>query len=267
MATVPISLAHLSALALHPLVLVDVAAQAGFDAVDLRLAPATATDRSYGDSERLALARQLRSRLADNGLVAWSVEIIRIREPFAPADFASLMEAAALIGARRLKVVSDESDPQRTADHLAGLAGMAAQHGLMVDLEFMVFTGVRSLGDALAVVQSSGSANVQVLIDALHWMRSAGTLEQVRAAPAHCLGYLEWCDGPLLGPTDLQGLLHEARADRLPPGEGSFPLQDLLRAVPHAATISLEVPQREGAEPLTRCRHLARAARAVLAAT
>ena len=266
MATVPISLAHLSALALHPLALVDVAAQAGFDAVDLRLAPATATDRRYGDGERLSLARELRTRMADQGVATWSVEIVRIREPFAARDFTGLMEAAALIGARRLKVVSDETDPRRTADHLAGLAELAAQHGLMVDLEFMVFSGVRSLGEALAVVEASGSAQVQVLIDALHWMRSAGTLEQVRAAPAQCLGYLEWCDGPLDGPTDLEGLLREARGDRLPPGEGRFPLQDLLRCVPHAAMISLEVPQRDSTDPLTRCRHLARTARALLSA-
>ena len=52
-----ISLAHLSLIAYPPDGLVALAADAGFGHVDLRLSPATSTDRVYGDDERMRLCR------------------------------------------------------------------------------------------------------------------------------------------------------------------------------------------------------------------
>jgi sugar phosphate isomerase/epimerase len=51
------------------------------------------------------------------------------------------------------------------------------------------------------------------------------------------------CDAPAERPTTLEGLLHQARAERLLPGEGGLDLRGILRAVPGDTPISIEIPQ------------------------
>jgi sugar phosphate isomerase/epimerase len=256
-----LSLAHLSLIASPPEELIRIAGEAGFDLVDLRLSPATPTDRTYGDQERMALSRALLPVLRDAGLRVWDVEIIRINSQTHPEHHLPLMEAAALLGARRLKIVCDSFDPVLAADILARLCRLAAPFDLTLDLEYMVFSGVRSLPSALAIVEASGAPNLQVLVDALHWVRAGGTAAELRAAPR--LGYVQLCDGPLLGPSGHDALIQEARTERLPPGEGEFPLDDLLDAMPPDCVASLEVPLPVGGEPHAHARRLLQSARAL----
>jgi sugar phosphate isomerase/epimerase len=251
-----ISLAHLSLIASPPEELVAIAAEAGFSSVDLRLAPATQTDRVYGDSERLQLCRALLPRLADTGLKVWDVEIIRIGDRTRPEDYVPLMEAAALLGARRLKAVCDSEDQSLAADVLARLAELAAPFGLILDLEYMVFSGVKSLGAALAVTQVANQPNLQVLVDALHWVRAGDTAADLRAAPAGRIGYAQLCDGPKLNPVGREALIAEARTRRLPLGEGEFPLRALLAAMPPNCPVSIEVPLQPSMDPLQHARRL-----------
>ena len=259
-----ISLAHLSLIACPPERLVAVAAEAGFDSVDLRLAPATPTDRVYGDSERLQFCRALRPRLADTGLKVWDVEIIRLNDHTRPQDHVPLMEAAGMLGARRLKVVCDCEDQGLIAALLARLAELAAPFDLTVDLEYMIFSGIKSLAAALAVTQAASQSNLQVLVDALHWMRAGDTIADLHAAPPDRIGYAQLCDGPKLGPTGRDALIAEARTHRLPPGEGEFPLRALLDAMPSGAPVSIEVPLPPGEDPLRHARRLLAATQAVL---
>ena len=256
-----ISLAHLSLIACPPDRLVSLAAEAGFDMVDLRLSPATPTDRVYGDDERMHLCRALLPLLRQTGVKVWDVEIIRINERTRPEDHLPLMEAAGLLGARRLKAVCDCQDPALSAALLARLADLAAPFGLTVDLEYMIFSGVKSLRAALAIVEEAGQPNLQVLVDALHWMRAGDTLADIRAAPPGRLGYVQLCDGPALGPSGREALITEARTRRLPPGEGEFPLHALLGAMPAGCPVSIEVPMPSGENALRHARRLLAAAR------
>jgi sugar phosphate isomerase/epimerase len=259
-----LSLAHLSLIATPPRQLIEIAGRSGFDLVDLRLSPATPTDRVYGDSERIALCRQLLPVLGDNGLGVWDVEIIRIGEETQAGDHLPLMEAAAVLGARRLKIVCDSADHGLAAETLARLCQLAAPFGLTLDLEYMVFSGIRTLDDALAMVARAAQPNLQVLVDALHWVRAGGTVQALRAAPPGRLGYVQLCDGPLRGPQGRDALIQEARTSRLAPGDGEFPLDDLLDAMPPGCVASLEVPLPLGCEAQAHARHLFEAARALL---
>jgi sugar phosphate isomerase/epimerase len=256
-----LSLAHLSLIAMAPQQLIQIAGEAGFDLVDLRLSPATPSDRAYGDDERLALCRELLPILRDTDLRVWDVEIIRISAQTRPEQHLPLMEAAALLGARRLKLVCDSSDHGLTADLLGRLCQLAAPFGLTLDLEYMIFSGVKSLSAALGIVAASAQPNLQVLVDALHWIRAGDTADELRAAGR--LGYVQLCDGPLRGPAGNEALIQEARTHRLAPGEGEFPLDDLLEAMPRDCVASLEVPLPVGAEPRAHARRLLDAARAL----
>lgn len=259
-----LSLAHLSLLALPPAELIRAGREAGFDLVDLRLAPATPTDRIYDGDALKALSRSLPPRLRDTGLGVWDVEIIRLNERTRPEDYLPLMETAAALGARRIKLVCDSTDHSRAADIMGRLCDLAAPFGLMLDLEYMIFSGVKSLAAALNLVACADRPNLNVLVDALHWVRAGDGAHLKTADPAR-LGYVQLCDGPLHGPGDRQALIQEARTHRLAPGDGEFPLGDLLAAMPAGCIASVEVPLPPDRAPLAHARYLARAARAVLA--
>lgn len=261
----PLSLAHLSLIASPPEDMIRIAAQAGFDLVDLRLSPATPADRVYDDRERLALCRALLPLLRDNGLAVWDVEIIRLGDTTRPESHLPLMEAAALLGARRMKVVCDTGDHARAAILLARLAELAAPFGLTLDLEYMIFSGVKSLDAALAVRAEAAQSNLQVLVDALHWMRAGEDLAGIASAPVGALGYVQLCDGPCQAPVGREALIHEARNDRLAPGDGEFPLTQLLDAMPKACIASIEVPMPPGGDPLAHAKRLHDSARRLTA--
>lgn len=261
----PLSLAHLSLIATPPERLVDIAARAGFDLVDLRLSPATPTDRAYTAGERIQLCRALLPMLRDNGIGVWDVEIIRLDDQTQPQEHLPLMEAAAMLGARRIKLVCDSQDHSRAADLLAGLCDLAQPLELVLDLEYMVFSGVRSLKSAIRLVAATGAPNLKVLVDALHWMRAGDTAADLRAADPARLGYLQLCDGPLQSPGDRDALIREARTNRLVPGDGDFPLGALLDAMPAACVASFEVPLPPGCEPQSHARNLLEGARRLTA--
>jgi sugar phosphate isomerase/epimerase len=68
------------------------------------------------------------------------------------------------------------------------------------------------------------------------------------------------CDAPAGKPTTIEGLLHTARAERLPPGEGRIDIAPILKAMPGGTQIALEVPMQqmaglEGAEAVARHVH------------
>ena len=258
------SLAHLSLIDSPPDEMVRIAAAAGFDLVDLRLAPATPTDRVYDNVTLAALARALAPMVRDAGLKVWDVEIIRLNDRTRPQDYLPLMEAAAHLGASRMKLVCDAEDPARASGLLSEFARTAAPFGLTLDLEYMVFSGVKTLNAALAVVKAADAANLKVLVDALHWARAGA--EDIRAADPALLGYVQLCDAPATAPVGRDGLIAEARTHRLPPGEGALTLGALLEAMPQDCTASLEVPPLPGHDPLAHARTLLAAARSVCAA-
>lgn len=193
----PLSLAHLSLIDHSPEQLIRTAGEAGFDLVDLRLAPATPMDRVYNADALAALCRALKPILCDTGLRIWDVEIIRLNDQTRAEDYLPLMETAAELGARRIKLVCDSADHAWIAAIISQLCDLAAPFGLMLDLEYMIFSGVKSLGAAVALAKTCARPNLRVLVDALHWVRAGDALKT--ADPAW-LGYVQLCDGPLQGP-------------------------------------------------------------------
>jgi hypothetical protein len=55
---------------------------------------------------------------------------------------------------------------------------------------------------------------------------------------------MQLCDAPAARPTDTETLLHQARAERLMPGDGGLDLAGILRAVPRDVPLSLEIPMQ-----------------------
>lgn len=226
-----LSLAAATAPAASRLELIHNAAAATFDAVGLRfdLYPPTRAE-----------IRSLRSALELTGLTLLDAEVVRIGTHDA-STIAGVIEAAGELGAQYLLAVSDIDDDSATGAALAELSEQASVVGMRVVVEFMRFTGIRTLQHAYEIVEATGDPSIGVLVDPLHLARSGGHPSQLAAVDHSRLAYVQLCDAPAQAPAGgLDGLIEEARHSRLLPGSGALPLDELLQAVP-LVPISVEV--------------------------
>jgi len=211
--------------------LIHNAAAATFDAVGLRLDL---------DPPTRAELRSLRSALDSTGLALLDVEVVRIGTHDA-ATIAGVIEAAAELGARHILVVSDLDDDRATTAALAELSEQACAAGVRVVVEFMRFTGIRTVQQAFDVVEATADPSIGVLVDPLHLARSGGHPTQLATLDPSRFAYVQLCDAPIHAPSGgLEALIEEARHSRLLPGSGELPLDELLQAVP-LVPISVEV--------------------------
>lgn len=253
-ADVPLSMAHLCELDTPPADLIEIAAKAGLASVGLRLHPAAAGGISYplsGASEQAEVRRQI----ATTGVGVEYIELISITEATRATDYRAMLETGAAIGATRLAVGSDTSNHAVAAEKLAAICDLAQPFGMAVDLEFMPFRGIRSLADAISVVEKCGRSNAHILVDALHIRRSGTTIEDLRRLNPRHVGTYQICDAPLAAPTDL---VAEARTRRLIPGQGELAIFDQLDALPAGTGIGVEVPMAPLFPGLTPAERLAR---------
>ena len=163
-------------------------------------------------------------------------------------------------------VAGNDPDEARLVDNLGRLAGIAAAHGLGIAFEFMPFTQVRSLAQALRIKDQVAAPNLRLLIDALHVSRSGADMRALPKLGSDVVGYVHLCDAPAELPPP-EGLRDEARLDRFDPGEGALPLDDFLDAMPDDVPIGVEAPCRAYAHlpPVERGRRAGEATRAFLA--
>ncbi len=247
-----LALAAGSLLDVDPFRLVEIAAQAGFDAIGIRPAPDL-----LADARRLD---ELRRRIDDVGIRVNEVEVLRIGSSAAEPD--PLIAAANVLGARAVLIVSDIRDVTETVDALGDLSDRCRDAGVIAALEYMGWTTPARPADAVEMARATGSI---VVVDVLHHHRVGAAPGDLAAiVESGTFGWLQLCDGPAKAPEDL---LHEARHDRLMPGGGELPLSELLDALDDDALISVEVQSdRLAADhaPDERARRLERAARSVL---
>ncbi|MGH8851522.1 MAG: sugar phosphate isomerase/epimerase family protein [Casimicrobiaceae bacterium] len=258
-----LSLAALTVIELAPPEMVSVAAAAGYQHVGLRLIPATPDDRSYAVIGDTPMVREIKVRLADTGLSVLDVEVFRLRPDTDVQAFLPAIETAAALGARHLLTTGQDPDSRRLRDRFAQLCDVAAAFGLTADLEFMPWTEISGLDEALRLLADANRANAGLVIDSLHFDRAAARLQDLAAVPPRCLHFMQLCDAPAARPKTTEELIFQARSARLVPGRGELALIGLLRSLPADLPISLEVPD---AAAIGRVPALERA-RAAIAAT
>jgi len=190
-----------------------------------------------GEKMPEALAREL---LASNGLEISAFQLLRDFEG-APDHLRSerLIEAEKLmsqmtgLGARTLLLCANtseecSSDPRVIAADLRMLADMAAERGLSVALEPLVWSKkLNRYEDALACVLALDHRALGLMVDSFHWFWAGTPIEFARQIPpSKYLGMqvcnVERCDLPPL---------QVARHHRLFPCEGIWPISDLIREV------------------------------------
>lgn len=240
----PLSLAALTVLELPPLEMVACAADAGYSHIGLRLLPATAEEPVYPVIGDTPMVRDIARRLASTGVQVLDIEILRLKPTTVVTDYLPVLETGARLGARHVLVAGNDADESRLAKNFAALAALASPLRLTLCIEPMPWTDVRDVPSALRMIEKSHVKNAGVLIDAIHFDRAGHTPHDLANIPASRLPYVQLCDAPRMRPRDTETLLHQARAERLMPGDGGLDLAGLLRALPKAIPVSLEVPMR-----------------------
>jgi sugar phosphate isomerase/epimerase len=261
------SLAHLTALSLPPPALIRAAADAGYQSVGLRLLQVAPDTPFYPLMTDPPLLRETRAALADTGLTVHDIEFVRITPDIDVAALEPFLTVGAELGANWVVASPYDPDPARLADRFAALCDLAARCHLGVALEFFPWTDVRSAGAANAIAEATGRANAAILIDTLHFDRCGNVPTDLDAIPIARLPFIHVCDAPAERPTSLEGWLHHARAERLPPGEGDIEIKGVVDHMPPDIPIALEVPMTaftQAAGPEAVIRRVIDAARAAL---
>jgi sugar phosphate isomerase/epimerase len=240
--------------------MVRVAARIGYRAVGLRLIAVTDDSPGYPIMDDATMMRETRAVLADTGLRLSDIEFVKITPDIDVAALEPFIAAGASLGARHVITGPYDHDHARLSDNLAAIASLAGRYGLSALLEFFPWTTVPDLETAARIVGAAACPNAGILVDTLHFDRSDSSPSQIGSIPPHWLPMIHLCDAPAGKPTTTEGLLHTARAERLPPGEGAIDIAPILRAMPGDAQIALEVPMQqltrsEGPEAVARHVH------------
>lgn len=221
------------------------ASAAGFASVSL-WGRDIAAARSEGHTDA-----DLRSMLADHGLrvaevdPAWwwlpgaadvhidpsfdTEEVFRFGED-------ELLAMAEAVGARSLNAVDvfgGSWGTEEAAEAFARLCTRAAEHGLLVHIEWLPWSRIPDLASARAIVDGAGSSNGGLNIDAWHLVRADVGLDELATVPGEQILGIQLDDGPSAAEADLvEATLHE----RLLPGTGQFDLTGLLRTLRASGT-------------------------------
>jgi sugar phosphate isomerase/epimerase len=229
----------------------------------------------------------LRAHLADHGLAvaeldpAWwwtpgdvdvaSLVAIDDMEVFRYGE-AEMFAIADAVGARSVNaadVLGGRWGVDDAAEAFAGLCDRAAEHGLLVHLEFLPWSRIADLATAWEVVRRAGRPNGGVALDAWHWFRSdtPSDVTTLRGIPGDKVLAVQLDDAPAeREPKLMSATLHE----RLLPGEGAIDLTTMLgtlRYIGAAAPIGVEVfsDPLHALGPFEAAHRAADASRAVLA--
>ena len=214
-----------------PCAFVEVAAQAGWEATGVWFDPLTWTDKT---------TKEVGKRVDDADLTVVDMEVIRMGPKGDCGE--RLVEAAASLGAMNILTVSSFDSIEATAERLNELCALALPSNIRVCIEFMRFTSVRTLADAIGVVQLVDHENVGILVDLIHVFRSGTTYNEIREADAGLFPYAQWCDAseePRGWST--KELILDAVDDREIPGEGDMPINEFELLFDISVPFSVEV--------------------------
>ncbi len=247
---------------LPPAEMIRVAADAGYSGVSVWVQPPALPGGVLATPE---MAADIERAIGETGVTVGNLEVFNLNTEAPIAEFAPALEFGASLGARTATCIDFGSPRADIAERLSGFHALATGRGLEVLIEPISMGVTRTLQDGLELIDAA-NVDAGLVVDCVHLVRTGcGAIDIANADPRR-IAYVQLCDGVANLPDDQIG--REASEERLYPGEGEFPLVEILRAVPPSATLGVEVPSRSrrerGESPLQRARGAFSAASHVL---
>jgi sugar phosphate isomerase/epimerase len=113
-------------------------------------------------------------------------------------------------------------------ERFADLCDRAAEHGLLVALEFLPWSGIPDVATAWRIVDGAGRANGGLLVDTWHHLRGVADEAALRAVPGGRVFVVQVSDAP----ADPEGpYMEDTMLRRRLPGEGDLDLVGFLRTL------------------------------------
>ncbi|MFC6619988.1 sugar phosphate isomerase/epimerase family protein [Novosphingobium panipatense] len=245
----PFGLDQQTVLGLDPVAHVGLAADLGCRTVTLGLARNAGGENPHryppwSLREDAVLVRETKAALRDGGVVIAVGTGCDISQQIDASQRAADMDMFAELGAVRVSASDMGAERERAFDQFGALAEMAAARGMELCIAFSPVLTMRSLPDALQVIARIGAQGgpgsaTTVLIDAMHFFRSGGTVQQVAELDPALIGHVQLCDVPLRGTGDYMA---ESTSGRMIPGQGELPLREFVEALPRGQVLGLDVP-------------------------
>ncbi len=216
-----------------PLQLVRAAASAGFDFGGMWMEPAEWTDRTTAE---------VRRALDGEGLALLDIEVVWLKPGPPDPEHRRIVAVGAELGARNVLCVSSDPDAGATRDKLADLAELGERLGIRVNLEFGLFTEVKTIAAASAILSAIKSPAIGLLVDSLHLQRSGGSPSDIAAIPPEWLSYVQLCDAPrnFAYLDDPDAIIAEAIDGRMAMGTGGLPLAQTVKLLPDGLPVAIE---------------------------
>ena len=238
----PFSLAHLTMLSLPPPQLIETAARAGYRFVSLRPIPVGAPNEPlYPLGTDRALLARTKAALTATGVGLLDIEVARIIKEVTPRSYLQALEAAAELGGRHVLSSAWCDDRPYILDFFSELCALAEPFGLTVDLEFVTWSGVRTLDEAVDIVREARRPNAGIVVDTLHFDRCHAELEKLSSLPREWFHFAQISDAPASYSTEREELIRIGRAERLYLGEGGIDVASILGRLPQVP-LSIEIP-------------------------
>lgn len=220
--------------------LVDIAAAAGYDAV----APWSMAMSDKGTMTTLpdsAKIREMAARLRETGIRLAAGDGFALLPGHDIEAYKTSAEVMAELGASNIVVLPFDDDEARSFDGFCKLSEHAGKLGMGVALEFLPTSQVKTLDDAVAYVSRTGMSHVGLQVDFFHVMNGAGSVAGLASIDPALIRCAQVSDGKL-GLSSEQ-YAHAMMADRSVPGEGEFPLNELLAILPADINVGIEIPR------------------------
>ena len=228
---------------------IKIAKEAGYDFVSLRTIPMHLPgEPSFLPQDDPKLFADIQAALKEYDMPLMDIELARIRKDLDINEYKPAFEAAAKLGATDVLGSVWTRDVKWYTETAGKVADMAKEFGLMFNIEFLPWAGVRNLQEDITLIDNLYRDNVFVMVDTLHAGRAGVTGAELARTPRKYFRFIHLCDGPA-GPDgdpvldnikdDL--MLFTAREGRMYPGEGVMAIADMVKAMPNIP-LSIELP-------------------------
>lgn len=253
------SLAYLTIPNTPPVEQIEIAAQCGYEGVGLRTISQKLTgEPDYGLADNQTF-RQVRSALERTGIKLMDIELARVADGVDVANYEKEFALGAELGAQYAiaSVWTNRQDFAR--QQFEAMSDLADKYNLKLNLEFVPFSQVRTLQDALDWIQLINRPNVQVLVDTLHAHRAETTAAQLQAVPQDKVGFVHLCDGPaFIPPIDHPDMISVARTSRQYLGQGDIDIAGMMRVLPQPPYYAIELPNAQKVMAVGKLEHARR---------
>jgi sugar phosphate isomerase/epimerase len=187
------------------------------------------------------ILRDVKRAMADAGIRLLDIEVAMIRDGVDPHAYVPMFEAAAELGAKY--VLTNVYTPDRAAaiDGLHTMCDLASPFGLAPVVEFVSFSAIATLPQAVDLIAAARRPEVGILFDMLHFHSTHGAAADLALLPPDRLAYVHMDDGPAEVPATVDELRRIAREARVFPGEGGADFANILPSLPDDIPYAVEV--------------------------